>query len=584
MISEARIIAVLALLGATILGGVSTPLALGQRRALGLITGSVRDGRGRPLAGALVSLLPKEAAATDTIIKQTLSAADGSFSARVLPGQYALRAEASGFNAATFSHVQVGATDELIYRFNLEPAGFGQTVPEKRIDRDDPKWILRSKQSRRSIFHIQEGDDSIAETVAEAVDGAEEKAEDSRQRPTDNVSPKRRPHGVIETYYAASTSGLVAPYIGTNFALETPVNDQLDLIFIGQLGALRRLETVARVRASDRHHVSLRLGGAQLPAAADKHGEANTLGQFSVRAVDEWIVRDGVVVVLGFDYSRLTGASRAASTSPRLGFLFDVNARTRLKAAYAAGSDEERVQSVAEFEGGPIVFKEATAPAVAPVENRDAMEQRRRLELGVERVLDNNSRVEAAAFFDQTNNRGVGLMSAPLGAFAGENGETLVNIANQQGAARGMRVVYTRRINTTLKASAGYSFGHGQELSPDALISPKHIFRNGFFQTAAAELDANFGTGTRLRTTYRLSPRATVFAIDPFAGQLAVYDPSLSVLVTQELPTFGLPVRAEAVVDARNLLDAQTGTDDGETMMFIGQLRRSVRGGISVKF
>ncbi len=575
--NKARVRAGLALFVVIILCGAGTPLAFGQRRPLGIITGSVRDHQGKPVGGALVSLAQEGAAGK--AIKQILSATDGSFVARVLPGRYALRAEALGFNAAAFNAVQIGSSDELVYRFNLEPVGLGQTTPEKRIDRDDPKWVLRSKQSRRSIFHVQESENSVAEMAAEAIDRRDESASQ-----VDDASQKRRPRGVIETYYAASASDLVGPYLGTNFAFETPVSEQFNLIFVGQLGALRRLEAIARISANDRHRISLNIGGAQLQSVGDKQGAAAALGQVSVRAIDEWIVRDGVVVVLGFDHSRFTGASSAASTSPRLGVQFDMNARTRLKAAYATGGDEDVARSVAEFEGGPVVFKEAAATSVALVENREVMEQSRRLELGVERVLDNNSRVEATAFFDATNNRGVGLMSAPLSAFSSENSETLSSIANQQGAARGMRVVYTRRLNHSLKASAGYSFGHGQELSPGALSSPRRIFRNGFFQTAAAQLDADFRTGTRLRTVYRFSPRATVFAIDPFAGQLAVYDPSLSIFVTQELPTFGLPVRAEAVVDARNLLDAQTSTNDGETMMFIGQLRRSVRGGISVKF
>jgi hypothetical protein len=83
----------------------------------------------------------------------------------------------------------------------------------------------------------------------------------------------------------------------------------------------------------------------------------------------------------------------------------------------------------------------------------------------------------------------------------------------------------------------------------------------------------------------RFSPRASVFAIDPFAGRLAVYDPSLSILVTQELPNFGLPVRAQATIDARNLLDVLTRVDDGDgNQLTLGALRRSLRGGISVRF
>jgi hypothetical protein len=98
------------------------------------------------------------------------------------------------------------------------------------------------------------------------------------------------------------------------------------------------------------------------------------------------------------------------------------------------------------------------------------------------------------------------------------------------------------------------------------------------------QLNATLGTGTQVRTVFRFSPNATVFAIDPFAGRLAVYDPSLSILVTQDLPTFGLPFRAEAIVDARNLLDTQASTEDGETTLSIFSTRRSVRGGIAVRF
>jgi hypothetical protein len=75
-----------------------------------------------------------------------------------------------------------------------------------------------------------------------------------------------------------------------------------------------------------------------------------------------------------------------------------------------------------------------------------------------------------------------------------------------------------------------------------------------------------------------------VFAIDPFAGRLGVYDPSLSIQVTQDLPTFGLPVHAEAIIDARNILDVQSTTENGEFFTQLSNTRRSVRGGISLRF
>src|SRR5207249_10161487 len=143
---------------------------------------------------------------------------------------------------------------------------------------------------------------------------------------------------------------------------------------------------------------------------------------------------------------------------------------------------------------------------------------------------------------------------------------------------------YTRRLSHVWTASAGYAVGRGQRLSPNAITTPAEIFSNGIFQTAAMQLGASFDTGTRIRTVFRFSREATVFAIDPFAGRLAVYDPSLSIQITQDLPTFGLPVHAQAVIDARNLLDFQSRTANGETVLEACPTGRSVRGGISVRF
>jgi hypothetical protein len=212
------------------------------------------------------------------------------------------------------------------------------------------------------------------------------------------------------------------------------------------------------------------------------------------------------------------------------------------------------------------------------------MGQSRRLEFGVERVLDNRSSMEATAFLDMTSGRGVGLFAQPLSAFSGENGAALINVANQDGSARGLRLVYHRRFNQVWSASAGYSFGRGQKLSPLGITNPAELFDNGFFQTMALQVAGDWSRGTHVQTVFRFSPQATVFAIDPFAGRLAVYDPSLSIQVSQDLPTFGLPVRAQAIIDARNLFDIQSRTTNGGTLLQLGPNGRTLRGGISVRF
>src|SRR2546427_11317535 len=108
------------------------------------------------------------------LVKQTYTEADVSISVRIPAGRYSLKAMAEGFSDVLFSSVQVNASAEIAYRFNLEPAHSGRTLVDQRRDRDNVKWGLRAIQGRRSIFQADEGDDSTiaaVENPEEAVKG-----------------------------------------------------------------------------------------------------------------------------------------------------------------------------------------------------------------------------------------------------------------------------------------------------------------------------------------------------------------------------------------------------------------------------
>jgi Carboxypeptidase regulatory-like domain len=553
-------------------------------RGLATVTGTVRDNRGLPLAGALIQIVREGA---NKIVKEARTASDGSFSAKIPAGKYSLKAIATGFGEVLFSSVTVAPSAEIAYRFNLEPLGAGRTYPEQRTDRDNVKWRLRAAQTQRSIFQQNEKPDA---TVAAVESEQAANVDDVTMKPGDDSGSSRpHPQAVVETYFSESANPFGSSYQGLNFAFALPASERIDLVFVGQTGvgssAPQRFETTAHLRVNDRHRVGVTAGSSQLPwFALSPAKPTGKLGQMSIRAVDEWIVRDGFVVVLGLDYSRFLGAGNDAAMSPRFGVQFDANARTRVKAAYATTDDGFEYQSIPNFEGSDAVFKRPKNQPVAYVGGRAVMARSRRLEVGLERELNNRSTIEATAFFDMTAGRGVGLMATPASAFSGETGRSLLRVANQEGSARGARVVYSNRLNHVWNASAGYSFGRGQRVSPLGIVNPAQLFDGGFFHSIALQVAGDWSTGTHVQTVFRFSPEATVFAIDPFAGQLAVYDPSLSIQVTQDLPTFGLPLRAQAIVDARNLLDVQTTTSNGETILLVGPNGRSVRGGISVRF
>src|SRR5215203_4790295 len=120
---------------------------------LGVIKGTVRDESGNPIADAYVSFFK---VGTSELLKQVRSAANGSFLARVLPGTYKVLAVAQGYNPVTYNSVEINRSAELNYKFNLERAGSGNTLPEKRSDRRSSKWIIRQSALSTSIYQNQE--------------------------------------------------------------------------------------------------------------------------------------------------------------------------------------------------------------------------------------------------------------------------------------------------------------------------------------------------------------------------------------------------------------------------------------------
>jgi len=273
-------------------------------RGLATITGTVRDNKGLPLAGAVIQMIREGA---NQVVKQTYSAADGSFSAKIPAGRYSLKAIAFGFSEVLFASVQVSPSAEIAYRFNLEPVGSGRTLVEQRPDRDNVKWTLRATQSRRSIFQANEGNDSTIAAVNAADQAANENPETSNAPRTDR-NGRILAQGVFETYFEDPGNGFAPGYEGVNFAVALPASERIDLIFAGQSGiganAPQRFETTARWQATDRHRLDLSAGAARFQAFAASGAKTDakrTLEQMSVRAIDEWIVRDGVVVVMGLD-------------------------------------------------------------------------------------------------------------------------------------------------------------------------------------------------------------------------------------------------------------------------------------------
>lgn len=554
-----------ALLCLLALAAANVPAAAGvpdPKGGLAVIKGVVRDRGGNPISDATVAIFK---VGTATLLKQVNSASDGSFLARISPGTYTVLAVAQGFNPVTLSQVEVLNSAQLVYGFKLERAGSGNTLPEKRLDRNNPKWARRSATMSRSIYQNSEGDSPIEEVPEEV----------------ETEKSRGKTQSVVETYAASDEDG---GFVGLNFATFLPVTEDASLTLAAQTGSgaasPQRLDTQLRFRAADDHQVRINSSIGKLGTINSVSGK-DILAQFSVQAMDEWRVREGVVFVFGFDYAKFIGAGDDFSVSPRLGFQYDLDAKTRLRTAYTTQTEQKNWSRTIELEDAQVMFREPVAVEDIVVENgKPVMNRSSRFELGLERVLDNRSTIDINFFADATFARGVGIATMPLANSFALN----EFVGNQQGEAQGFSLVYNRRLSGKVSASAGYSFGRGQRLSGEAISNPAALFDNGFFQSFFSQIDADFDTGTNVKTVFRLSPKATVFAIDPFQGRLAIYDPSMSVLVTQDLPTLGLPFQAQAIVDARNIFDFQTGVSSDEGSLRLNGQGRMLKGGILVRF
>ncbi|MBX3266638.1 MAG: TonB-dependent receptor [Acidobacteria bacterium] len=541
---------------------------------LGLIRGIVRDEAGKPIADAVVAIFRL---GTSKLLRQARSAADGSYTLRIVPGKYTVLAVAQGFNPATLPQVEVGRASEQDFGFKLARAGSGNTLPEKRLDRSNPKWVIRSSQMGRSIYLNTEGDLPVGESVSEPAEVDVASHED--EAGSINLKPGQT---IAETFAASSERGT---YAGVNVATHIALNEKTDLILAGQAtvgrNAPKRLDTQLTYRPNDSHTLRFVTSFGELGTLTNGERE-ESLGQFSFRAIDEWKVRDGIIFVYGLDYSRFTGAGDDFAIAPRLGFQYDIDSKTRFRSAYTTQTDDRTWAREIALEDAQISFREPAFIEDFVIEDGEPLlNNSRRLEFGIERVLDNSSSIEAGAFFDGTLVRGVRVIGMPFGPATIEGSEIA---GNQQGNASGLRVVYARRLNGRFNLTGGYSFGTGQRLSGEGLQDPASLFAESVFHTVFGQLDANVRTGTNIRTIFRLSPNATVFAVDPFRGRLAIYDPGLSVVLTQSLPTLGLPFRAEAIVDARNIFDLQNTVTGSEGTLSLNSQRRMVRGSILVRF
>ncbi|HKP13293.1 MAG TPA: carboxypeptidase-like regulatory domain-containing protein [Blastocatellia bacterium] len=536
--------------------------------AKGSIRGLVLDPHGNPLAGAAVLVMAEDAKSAK-VIKKASTDNDGKFiAANIVPGRYRVKAAADGFKpveiATDVRPNQVTVFDSIYLRRT-------NTLTEQTTLNTDSKYAARG--ARNVVFHYDEYNPNPVEAKG-----------DETVALTDRTPEM---HGVFNAFAQATASDTAetAPFVGANFAVSEQIGRDANVVISGQAGAgtgaPQKVQALTTASVGDRHKFAVALGYGRFTFS--RRGGVPRLGQFSLSATDTWQVAGPVLVVYGMEFARFSEGAAGTSVMPRLGVAIDATRRTRLSAALVPGTSND-LQSRVKLESGEIEFTEPKPVAVNAINGdlQPVMDRSYRLQFGAEQILSDKSSLEMMAFFDTVSGHGVGLLAVPNDAQT----QPEYRAVEQSGRQRGMRVVYHHHLNKVMDAALGYAFGEGQQLDERGITEPAHLFSNATFQVISAKVDANFvSTGTRVSTVLRVAPSQAVFAIDPFQGQVATYDPNISVLLTQDLPSLGfLPGQWQAVVDLRNLFDQQGVVSDERQELVASRFHRLVRVGLSLRF
>lgn len=574
---------------------VETSPAIGGSVAMATVVGTVRDEAGKPLIGAIVALLEPHSRGRE--LQSVKTDLKGRFSAAVVPGSYRLRATAEGFSSK-LTRINLDGAGRMTYDIALRRTN---TLVDKRGDSEDYRWIARSVP--RQVLNLRPN----IPTGPVGLEGEERSGSFVRRQPSF--------HGIAQFMAVQSSLADVGPgYFGLNFAVSGSLDGNVEMALIGQRGtgqiAPQRLMAIASMRTSDQHKMTASIGYGQtitgrnnlLPdpiarSTQPAKGLPASLDQISVTALGEWQASPQMLLIYGLDYSSFIGSLSRPQESllPRVAIQYSPGGNMHLKAATTPGRHLNR-QSLEEFKTENLQTNmDLMAPEVAMYGTAGSMprlDRSRRYETGFEKVFrDGNSAIEASAFYDLISGHGVGVMALPL-EVSPVMEQAFQRITHQvtamNGAARGGRILYRHQISNNLTATFGYSVGGGTQLRrfTSDNIRPGDIFQQSLFQvgTAKLDLDLNDRTGTRISTVVRFSPTAVVFAIDPFAGRLGVYDPNINIYVTQELPSFGLPIQWEAIFDLRNLLNQTTAVERETIQLLATRNSRTIRGGLAFRW
>lgn len=516
---------------------------------LASISGRVRDTNGLPVAGALVviasasPIFPERIALTDK---------DGAFSlVNIFAGQYSIKVSMPHFMTVMKQGLQLNAGGTAVLTVNLQSAldVVRRAVSREKPESEDIVWTLRSSRSTQPVLRLADTDQK-SEPVIKTTLGPDYS-------------------GYLQLYSkSVDAASATTEGVGSQFSVTMPLDPKTKVNVHGQYNdspAMPRGIGASYDFVPAAHHkaevgLDLRQGSLLAdPLQSDSSREVQ------IRYGEDFQWSDHLVLNYGAEAGRVGTGTTTTYLRPRFGISWVPQSRTTLTVGTSTQSPlapDDPVRGRDYFDRTMII--------------PPTLERYSHSEAGVTHIVGENVELTAAAFRDKTDTEAV-FMSMSDGRRA------VMFFDTRDMPSQGLRVSANRKFNA-FEAGVTYAGVNGVGIDERAATveDMKAQLLRRKFHTVAVRFKVNIdATQTEITSVYRWNSGFSASQLDPYQRLMEYNDPTLSLSIAQNLPTFRmLPGRFQAILDARNVLDQSFTVQH----MQIGQYPRLLKGGINIRF
>jgi len=536
----------------------------------GYISGFVKDSRGTPLGGVLVTVL--QGSLNSRVVQRVTTDGFGRFEIKdLLPGSYTLSVSLASYLPMLKSGIEVvaGKMERLnlsLQNLYLQTLSTGVPGDRSSAPKEDIGSVLRMASSTRPILRFQ-GTGQRADLELEL------------ESPRTTVPADQGWHGSVHVYstaYSADRDQLDLGGAFTEFVFVKDLNSNSRWLMAGTVSesGYTELDSLIRWKNLKGHNPSLRVSLGSFPyldrQVPSEKGHLQRLNLFNLDFEDEVAISEMISAFYGVELLATDPSVKARRVRPRWGL------RIRPHPAYQVAfirtkSMPRHYRAVPTESGEELSY---SSPFLHPFGSRMRLGQTEatHTEMTVDQELGNGSLLAVGVYTDEFS---------PGRAWASTGSRSIVPVAS-----KGFRVAYGRPLGNGIRTDLGYTFGGGTQWGQGNFgLTP----RNYHVMVARLKAQAN-SSGTRMAATYRYISGVSLTVIDPYQEYFESSAPGLSLMVTQAIPYVGrfIPGELEAQLDVHNLFDQHRfdltdAAGEPRHSEFL-QTPRSVRGGIRLKF